>query len=84
MKSFITLLSILATLVACSAAHATYLGNPLVSGSTDGDAPLVILGEWNPTAPGAASTLAFPVGGTVKNVQVWDNGAASQEFLGLI
>ncbi len=78
MKTSITLLSFVATLAVCSAAQATYLGNPLVNnGATDGDPPMVILGQYNAAGPGPTSTLAFTTGGTVHNVQVWDNSVNS-------
>jgi hypothetical protein len=60
-----------------SVARATYVGEPLTSGnsSTDGDPPLVILGEYNATAPTATSSITFPTAGTVTDVQI--NASAS-------
>lgn len=79
--SFAVLLSV-GTL--CSTCHAGYIGNSLPSGtSTDGDPPLVILGEYNATAPTAASTINFPSAGYVTNFVV-DANMANQHFVGYI
>jgi hypothetical protein len=50
----------------------TYIGNSLAvsNGAPDGGSPLVILGEYNPTAPLATSTVTLP-SGTVQDVQFY-------------
>jgi hypothetical protein len=72
--------------VACSAvlciagnvarASSIFVGNPLTNyGATDGDPPLVILGEYTAGAPTATSAINFPGAGIVTAVQVWDSSA---------
>jgi hypothetical protein len=81
-KFFPVLAALLSVGVACSLAQASsiYIGNPLTNnGATDGDAPFVILGEYNAAAPTATSTINFPGPGEVTSVQVYDR-SAGQNF----
>ena len=67
-------------LVGQAAFGSTYIGNTLQNnGSTDGDPPLVILGEYNAVAPTATSTVNFPRPGIVTAVQTYDT-SAGQNF----
>ncbi len=56
-------------------ARGDYIGNPLVSGPADGDAPVAILGEYPGSTnapPGASSTIGFPTNGTVNDIQIYN------------
>src|ERR1700722_5485988 len=58
------------------AAFGSTIGNPLINyGNTDGDAPTVILGEYNATAPTATSTISIPQTGVVTAIQTYDTSA---------
>jgi hypothetical protein len=80
-KFFSVLAAVVSIGVTCSSlanASSIYIGNPLVNyGSTDGDPPLVIAGEYTATGPTAASTINFPTTGKVIDVKVYDTSAGN-------
>jgi hypothetical protein len=58
-----------------SSAAAAFVGNPIANiGGSDGDAPLVLIGQFNSTAPGATSTASFLSDGTINDVQLYSGG----------
>jgi hypothetical protein len=58
-----------------TSAGAAYVGNPIANiGGTDGSPPLVIIGQFNSTAPEATSTATFPSDGIINDVQLYSGG----------
>jgi MYXO-CTERM domain-containing protein len=73
-RRYFSLALAVATLACAGSARATYVGNPIINrGGGDGTVtpPLVVIGEFNPTAPGPTSANSFPINGTITDVQVY-------------